>query len=207
MEQLQLSAARRALRGKGGAHQVRREGNIPAIVYGRERSPLPIAVPAVVLRRMLQHAGASTLMVNLRIGEGADAEEQFTVIKEVQREPRSGQVLHVDFQAISLTERLTVTVPIEIVGEAPGVTEGGNLRVVLHSVEVECLPTNVPSSLTADVSGLHLHESLLAGDLALPEGVTLLTGPEEAIVIISVPTAAAPAAEEAAAEEAAAEEK
>jgi large subunit ribosomal protein L25 len=194
MEQLQLPAIRRTRRGKGGARQARREGYIPAVVYGREQDPVPIAVPAAPLRRLLQHAG-SNWMVHLRIGEGAEAQEQLAIIKEVQREPISGQMLHLDFQAISWTDRLTLTVPVEVVGEAPGVREGGLLEVVRSQVEVECLPLNIPEHLKADVSGLPLHGTLVAGDLPLPEGVTLLTDPEEPVVVIRAPAAMEASAE------------
>lgn len=201
MEQFLLQASRRTPRGKGGARQARREGHIPAVVYGRGQIALPIAVSAASLRRLLQHAPGGTLMVNLRIGEGAEAQEQFAVIKEVQREPVSGEVLHVDFQAIPSTERLTFTVPIEIVGEAPGVLEDGVLQIMLPNVAVECFPINVPEHLQADVSGLHLHETLSAGDLTLPDGVTLLTDPDKPVVVISASKGVeAPAGEEETAE-------
>lgn len=194
MEQFQLQAVRRTRLGKGGARQARREGYIPAVVYGRTQAPVSIAVPVAPLRRLLQHAG-SNVMVHLRIGEGAEVQEQLAMIKEIQREPISGQMLHLDFQAVALTDRLSLTVPVEVVGEAPGVQEGGLLELVRHNVEVECLPLNIPERLQADVSRLGLGGILVAGDLTLPEGVTLLTDPEEPIVVISAPPTVEGAAE------------
>ena len=188
MEQLQLQVIQRTPRGKGGARELRRQGNIPAVVYGGTRENLSIAVPGEMLRRILQGSSGGTMMVSLQIGAGATTEEQLTLIKEIQREPVSGQVIHLDFQAIALTDRLTVTVPIEVVGESPGVEEGGVLQVVMFNVAAECLPTNIPSSLIVDVSAVGMNESLTVADLIPPEGVTLLDDPEESVVVVRPPT-------------------
>jgi large subunit ribosomal protein L25 len=109
-------------------------------------------------------------------------------VMDAQRDPVSGVLLHVDFAPVDMLERIEVTVPLAVVGEAPGVEEGGVLQQVAYEIQVESLPGDIPQEVTIDVSGLGMHENLTLGDLTLPEGVTLLSEPEEVAVTVTAPT-------------------
>jgi large subunit ribosomal protein L25 len=109
-------------------------------------------------------------------------------VVDAQRDPVSGILVHVDFAPVNMRERIEVTVPLAVVGEAPGVEEGGVLQQVAYEIQVESLPGDIPQEITIDVSGLGMHENLTLGDLTLPEGVTLLSEPEEVAVTITAPT-------------------
>jgi len=107
---------------------------------------------------------------------------------DAHRDPVSGNLVHVDFAPVNMRERIEITVPLAIVGEAPGVDEGGVLQQVAYEIQVESLPGDIPQEITLDVSNLGMNENLTLGDLMLPEGVTLLSEPEEVAATITAPT-------------------
>jgi large subunit ribosomal protein L25 len=107
---------------------------------------------------------------------------------DVQRDPVSGRLLHVDFAPVDMQQRIEVTVPLHVVGEAPGTEEGGVLQQVAYEVQIETLPGDIPQELTLDVSSLGMNENLTLADLRLPEGITLVSDPEEVAAIVTAPT-------------------
>jgi large subunit ribosomal protein L25 len=186
VERVTLKAQVRDGVGKGAARSLRRAGAIPGIVYGRGRDPRPVAVEGRALAAALHtHAGLNVL-IDLDLG-GASGEPTVVMVREVQRDIFRHQPIHVDFHAISLTERLEAHVPIVLRGTAKGVAEGGVVEHILRDVLVECLPTQIPEQFELDVTELVVGRSLHASDLTVPEGVTLLTPPEDVIVTVVAP--------------------
>lgn len=187
MERVGLKAQVREGVGKGVARSVRRGGGVPAILYGRGRTPQPIAVDGRALSSALHtHAGLNVL-IDLDLGDGGRAEPTTVMVREIQRDIFRHHPIHVDFYAISLTERLETRVPVVLKGTAKGIAEGGVVEQQLREVLVECLPTQIPEQFEVDVTELIIGRSLHASDLIMPEGVTLVTPPEDVIVTVVEP--------------------
>ncbi len=187
MERLGLKAQVRSGVGKGAARSLRRGGTVPAILYGRGRDPKPIAVDARALTAALHtHAGLNVL-IDLELAGDGGSEPATVMVREIQRDIFRHQPIHVDFHVISLTEHLETHVPVVLQGTAKGIAEGGVLEHHLREVLVECLPTQIPEQLELDVTELVVGRSLHASDLTIPEGVTLVTPPEEVIVTVVAP--------------------
>jgi large subunit ribosomal protein L25 len=204
MERVSLSAQERAGIGKSGARRARREGFVPAVVYGRGRTPRALSVGRKDLLAALRTAGRNAL-IDLRIAQDGEGQAETVMIEEIQRDHVRREILHVDLHLISLTEALDVNVPVALTGTPEAVASGtGILEQLRREVEVRCLPTQIPDRLTLDVSGLGVGDSLHVSDLKVAEGIEILTPPEEVLAAVVAPAAeeeAAPAAEaEAAAE-------
>jgi large subunit ribosomal protein L25 len=196
MNMRELSVQRRDASGKGAAKRLRRQGLVPAILYGARSEPLPLSVSPLDLQRVLHAHGGGGVLVNLRLSD--EAETRTAVVRDLQFDPVRETLLHVDLQAVRMDEEISVEVPIRIVGEAAGVKEdAGILAVLLRAVEVSCLPSLIPEHLDIDVSALRIHDVLTVADLPLPDGVRVTAAPSQAIVTVSPPMAeeaAAPAA-------------
>jgi large subunit ribosomal protein L25 len=204
MEQ-KLVVEKREETGKGVARRLRAAGRVPAVLYGHDVEATPLSVDARDLIHLF-HTGAGT---NVLVDLVVDGREHLAMAREVQRDHIKGRFIHVDFLAVSRTQQVTVSVPVRLVGESAGVKAGGVLEHHLWDVQVECLPTEVPDAIEADVSALEIGDSLKVADLVAPGGVTILTSPDESVVAVQQPQArieleeAAEAVEgEAAAEEA-----
>lgn len=181
-DNVDLQARKREGRGKNDARRLRAEGMAPAVLYGDDGSTA-ITVPAKTVDYTLQHLGDNALY-DIRL----DSNTATARVVDVQRNPVSGQLIHVDFAPVNMRERIEVTVPLHVTGEAPGVEEGGVLQQVAYEIQVESLPGDIPQEITLDVSGLGMNENLTLGDLTLPDGVVLLSDPEEVAVTITAPT-------------------
>ncbi len=182
-ENISLQAEEREGRGKNHARRLRAQGMVPAVLYG-DGEGATLAVPAKVVDYTLQHVGDNALY-DLELGGQDDTTAR---IVDVQRNPLTGRLVHVDFAPVNMRERIVVTVPLAIVGESPGVQEGGVLNQVAYEVEVESLPGDIPQEIALDVSGLGLNENLTLADVSLPEGVTLVSEEEEVAVTVAPPT-------------------
>jgi large subunit ribosomal protein L25 len=196
-----LQAEVRRGTGKGVARKLRAAGKVPAILYGRGIAPVPLAVDRQALARVLKTAAGRNVLIDLQV----DGETHLTLARELQRDVLRGTILHVDFLKIARDVAVEVDVPLHVVGDSPGVREGGVIEHHLWSVRVSCLPANVPERIDADISRLGIGDVLRVGDLVPPEGVTILTNPDEAVLGVVVPQVlkveeAAPAAEAAPAE-------
>ncbi len=181
-----LQANEREGRGKNDARRLRTQGFVPAVLYGDGNGTTVLAVPEKVVDYTLQHVGDNALY-DLSIGGGGSSTAR---VVDVQRNPVTGRLVHVDFAPVNMRERIVVTVPLAVASadESPGVSEGGVLDQVAYEVEVESLPGNIPQELTVDVSGLGLNENLTLGDISLPEDVSLISDPEEVAVTVTPPT-------------------
>lgn len=189
MEMVEIRIERRAGHGKGAARKLRRAGTIPAIFYGPGRTTVSVGVTADEFAKKLAHLEGSHLIRLVNDG-GKDAElhDKAVLLREVQRHPVSDDVLHIDFFEVSLTERLTVSVPLHFVGKAAGVVDGGILQPVVREIEVECLPTEIPEFIEVDVSALGIHEAIHLSGVHFPEGVTPVSEPTLTIVTVLPPT-------------------
>jgi large subunit ribosomal protein L25 len=157
---------------------------LPAVLYGDgDGASTALAVPDRVVDYTLQHIGDNALY-DIDLGAGGSTAR----IVDVQRDPVSGRLLHVDFAPVDMQRRIEVTVPLHVVGEAPGTEEGGVLQQVAYEVQIETLPGDIPQELILDVSSLGMNENLTLADLSLPEGITLVSDPEEVAAIITAPT-------------------
>lgn len=187
MDTIKLEAQPRSILGKK-VKDLRRQGLVPANVYGRhlESTPVQLAERSVALQ--LQRASGSSLFT-LEV----DGSPRTVLVKQLQRHPTTGRVLHVDFYQVAMTEKLRATVPLHFVGEAPAVRQsGGTLLHSVTSVEVESLPADLPSSIEVDVSGLETTaDTITVADLRLPSGVTVLSDPAGVVATV-VPPAVAP---------------
>jgi large subunit ribosomal protein L25 len=170
---------------KSARASLRKEAMIPAVVYGKKEASTPIAVSVINFKKVWEEAGESTVVTLDGLGKGIDV-----LIQEVSIDHISGLPVHVDFYAIEADKMVEVEVPLEYVGEAPAVKLlGGNLVKVLHEVSIEALPKNLPHSIEVDISTLETFESqILAKDLKLSTGVTLITNAEEVVALVAAVT-------------------
>jgi large subunit ribosomal protein L25 len=184
---ISLEAARRSDVGKGVARKLRSGGRVPGVYYGRGEDSIPLTVVLKDLESVIETADGSNVIVDLKF-PGDAAKDRKALIREIQRDPVAGLILHLDLQHISLTERITVEVPIVLVGTPIGVKDaGGILEHLLREVEVECLPTDIPSKLEADVSALQIGDTLHVSDLKA-ERAEIKTEADRAIAAVVPPT-------------------
>lgn len=192
MATIDLAAQPRTIIGKK-VKQLRREGVVPANIYGRHADSVAIQVPAVELRHVLRAAGHTGLV---RIALDGDRAPVTTLVRQIRRESMTGNLIHVDFQRVSMTEKMTVTVPVLLVGRAPITDEGAIVVQSRDAVDVECLPGDIPQHFEVDISGVASTDAVLhVRDIAVPENVTMLTDGD--IVLVGVSMSAAEEAEEA----------
>src|SRR5436309_7648899 len=190
METVEVHIERRTGSRKSDARKLRRSGKVPAVLYGPKRATASLAVDAEEVERKLAHLEGSHLSRRVHDGHAPEAElhERMVLLREMQRHPVTGEVLHADFYEVNLTERLTVSVPLRFVGKPVGVVEGGILQPIMREVEVECLPTEIPEFIEVDVSALAIHEAVHLSELQLPEGVTSVGDAAQPLVTVLPPT-------------------
>lgn len=183
MEQLELSAAPRRVIGKQ-VKALRRAGQVPAILYGRNVEPVLIQLEVKPLTRVLSRAGQSRL---IKLSVQGQAEPHMALARAIHREPISGNLYHVDFMAVSMTEKIKVQVPVILVGESPAVQRGeGVLVQAINSVEVECLPGDLIDAIRVDVSTLDkVDAQVVVKELKESAGVEILAGPDEMVVRVT----------------------
>lgn len=199
MERMTINVEKREEVGKGSARSLRRENMIPAVLY-RGGDSKPIKFSKKELLQFINSTAGEQVMVNLQFGDGLS---KLALMKDYQVDPVKGDLLHVDFFEVSLTEKVKVSVHVTIVGDPIGVKrDGGILQYLLREIEVECLPDKIPGHIKLDISGLEIGQSLHVSDIKLEEDVKVLTDPDGVIVNVIAPAVeeAAPAAEVAAPE-------
>ncbi len=186
MQKTNLKVKIREELGKEAVKKLRHQGLIPAVVY-KGKNSLNIKLSSKDFFEVIHTKAGENAIVNLQVESKKPS--RTAIIKEIQYHPLKGDILHVDFNEISLTETLTVKVPIAVRGEAQGIKEGGILEHVLWEIEVECLPTEIPENIPVDVTPLKLGDSILVNDLQLPEGIKVLTDSTATVISLSVPHA------------------
>ncbi len=183
MEQIELKAEPRTLTGRQ-AKRLRDQGYVPAVVYGSQVETTPIQVEGKTLQRVLTKAGGNTLIA-LQVGKKKPV---LTLAREIQRDIIRHNILHVDFYQVIMTEKITAEIPLVLSGEAPALEDGGILVHGLNTVEVQCLPADLPSAIEVDLSSLAEFNDLVAvADLQVPASVTILSDPESVIARIEAP--------------------
>lgn len=169
MAQSQLTVTSRARAGKGGARTLRREGMVPGVVYGKGMAACNVAVdPKALTQAIATKAGWNTL-ITLQ-GDGP-FDGKVVILKDMQVHPLRRQATHVDFQAVDLTQKVHVMVPVHAIGKSQGEKLGGQLHIIRHELEVVCLPDNIPVSIDIDVTKLVIGEVVHINDVKLPAGV------------------------------------
>lgn len=179
---ISLQADARGPSTKSVVHELRQEGKVPGVVYGKRVGNSPIAVSEKELLSLLRQHPHAIVELDIQ-GVGKHP----VMVSEVQRHKVTRELLHVDFHQINMDEPIKTMVAIDLVGEPKGVTEGGILQVQLHEVEVRGLPKHIPESFAVDVSGLGIHESVLVSDLQVPEGIEMRANPDDVIASVLVP--------------------
>ncbi len=179
-----IKGEKRGIFGKNASRAIRREGKIPAIFYGANTASIPLTVAKTDIIRVLKsEAGENTIFKVSFNSESRDA-----MIKELQIDPVTDELLHVDLYQIAMDKIIRVSVPVVPVGEAVGVkSEGGFVDFINREVEIECLPKDIPENIEIDISSLHIHQSVKADDVKTPEGVEMLTEPDTVLILIDVP--------------------
>lgn len=187
-DQVTLAAETREGRGTGEGRRLRRAGRVPAIAYGAGLDATPVSVDALELYHALRTEAGLNALIRLEI----DGDTHLTLARELHRHPVRREILHVDFVAVDQSRTVTVDVPINLIGHAPGTDEGGVVDQVRFDVHVEVLPLEVPDSFELDISDMQVGDVKRLGDLALPEGVDLLDDPDATVVSVSVPAMEVP---------------
>ena len=189
MADLVLNVTERVEKGSTQVKRLRKEGFIPGVIYGTGNDNVHLKVSMQDLLHLLHGHAAENLILVLKIKRSDNKEEVRNVlIRELQKNPMSDEFVHMDFMEISMTEKLEVSVPIETIGDAVGVIEqGGVVEHVLREIEIECMPKDVPELLEVDITELRIGDALLVKDVPLPPDVSLVTDPEETLVMVVVP--------------------
>jgi large subunit ribosomal protein L25 len=196
-KQVKLTARPRSQSGRNAVKSVRARGSVPAVIYGHHTTPANLEVSHRELEILLSHAVGENILVDLEIQEGANKSNQLSLIQEVQRHTLRNQILHVDFQAVSMTEKISADITIEPFGESDGVKNfGGLLEQSMRSITIRCLPQDLPEIIKVDVSALKVGDSIHIRDLQLPNGVEADVDADLTVFIVAEPAVAteAPAA-------------
>jgi large subunit ribosomal protein L25 len=184
MERYQLEAEVRHETGKGVARSIRRNGMIPAVVYGKHLGSKSLVLDP----RDLHNKLGGNAIFDLTIKDIENNNKETVMIKDIQKDPVKSNIIHIDFQYISMDEKISISVPIHLVGDAPGIKQGGILQQLLREIDLECLPINIPAHIDVDVSNLNLGDSIQLADIDITEDVNVLTSMDDVIATVVVPT-------------------
>ena len=188
-KQQKLNAQKRDTAGRSAVNKIKQQGLVPAVIYGAREEPMKLTISAREIGTLLSRATSEHVLVDLEIADGGAKTNRLALIQEVQHHPLKRNVLHVDFHAVRADEKLHADIPVEPTGEADGVKNfGGILEINLHTVEVECLPKDLPEIIIIDVSRLGVGDAIHIKDLQLPEGVTVRGDGDLTVVRVAAPT-------------------
>jgi large subunit ribosomal protein L25 len=207
MERLKITAEVRESGRKGVTRRLRKDGRIPAVLYGRGEKPLNLSLPTKEFTHMMKGASGMNALIDLNLNAGGTSSQVVVMVKDYQTDVLRHFISHLDLLKIDMAQKIVVKVPVHVVGKAVGVTNGGLVEQVSREIEVRCLPGSIPEKIDVDITPLDIGNSLHTKDLLLPEGVEAVTGADQTIVSVALPReeeVAAPVAEAAPAEGAAA---
>ena len=186
-KQVKLAAERRTALGRSAVRKLKARGTVPAVIYGAKNKPEALQISKRDISVMLSHASGENILVELEID--GDTQSRLALVQEVQHAPLGGDVLHVDFHAVSMDEMIEADVPIEASGIANGVKNfGGLLEQNVRSLSIECLPRDLPDVITVEVSALNIGDAIHVRDLQLPSGVTTRVPPDLTVISVMAPT-------------------
>ncbi|MCX6970470.1 MAG: 50S ribosomal protein L25 [Verrucomicrobia bacterium] len=190
-KQVKLSARPRSESGRNAVKQVRARGGVPAVIYGSKDKPANLEISRRDIEALLSHAVGENILVELEIDEDGKKTNRLSLIQEVQHHPLRGEVLHVDFNAVSMTEKISADIVIEAYGEPDGVKNfGGLLEQSMRSVTLKCLPQHLPELIRVDVSALKIGDSIHVRDLPLPAEVQADEDADLTVFIVAEPAVA-----------------
>lgn len=192
---IELLAESRSKIGKGAARRLRRENKVPGVVYGPKANPLPVAVAAKALEKLLKELGEESKLLKLSVEDGNERQLRQVLIREVQVHPVRRRFLHIDFYEVPLDHPIVVEVPVELLGEAVGVKQGGMLNQVRRALAVRCLPAEIPDKVTIDVSMLGVGDAVHVADLANNFPFELVDDAHMTVVTVNAPESLTEAAE------------
>jgi large subunit ribosomal protein L25 len=192
---VELRVMKRTQLGKGASRRLRREEAVPAILYGPKTSPMPLAVPAIALLKLLREVGQESKLIRLVIGDGDAQQIRQALIREVQTHPVRRRFLHIDFYEVPLDQPIVVEVPVELDGESIGEKKGGVLDLIRRTLSVRCLPGEIPDRIHIDISNMDLGSSIHVADLVGRVPFELVDDRSFAVVAIGAPEEAAVATE------------
>ncbi|MGI8481216.1 MAG: 50S ribosomal protein L25 [Chthoniobacterales bacterium] len=184
-KQVKLTAERRTALGRSAVRKLKAQGRVPAIIYGAKEKPEALQVSRRDINAMLSHAAGENILVELEIA----GTNRLALVQEVQHSPVGGDVLHIDFHAVSMDEMIEADVPLEPIGTPNGVKNfGGLLEQSLRSLAIECLPRDLPDVITVDVSALNIGDGIHVREITLPSGVTTRVQPDLTAFSVLAPT-------------------
>jgi len=188
MEEIFLEVEPREETGRAKAKDLRGAGLIPAVVYAAGKKSQAIKISRSVLLRLIHQHRIEGVLINLKVKDDKKHAPRSCLIKEIQYDPVYEDIVHVDFNEISLTKAIKVNVPVAVKGEPAGVKqEGGSLEHILWEIEVECLPTNIPKDIEVDVSNLKIGDAIHIKDIVAPDGVKILNDPSAIVLSVVAP--------------------
>ena len=196
MAQSTLNVIKRKRMGKSGAREIRKEGNIPAVLYGKGTETLSLVINPSELKEALSTDAGENTLLEIRIKDEEAEIQKLSLLREVQYDYLTDKPIHLDFQALDMNVKITVAVPVHIEGSSIGVKEGGILEEILREISVECLPTNIPNSFSVDVTELEIGHSIHVKTLEIEEGINILHEDEDTIVTVLAPKVEAEPTEE-----------
>lgn len=199
-KQPKITAQTRTGIGRSAVNKLKQQGFVPAVVYGGKDKPIALQLNAREIATLLAHSTSDHFLVDLEITDGENTTNRLALIQEVQHHALKRNVLHVDFHAVRADEMIHSEIPVEALGEPIGVKSyGGILELAMHSVEVECLPKDLPEVISLDVSALNVGDAIHIKDLVLPEGVKARADGELTVIRVAAPKVEVEPAPEAAA--------
>jgi large subunit ribosomal protein L25 len=188
MAHVALTAQSRKGTGKGAAHALRRQALIPAVFYGPEVDPVHLSLKYRDLEKLIRTGAGENVIIDLAIETGESTLSHRAMLKEIQLDPVKRTILHVDLYEISMDKKIEVEVPITLTGTPKGASEGGILQQVTRTLEISCLPDNIPDAFELEVTELNIGDSLHVSDLKIPEGIEVLVEEELTIATVVPPT-------------------
>lgn len=198
MKSVSLTAFPRSVAKRSGVKKLRSTGRVPAVIYGGKSQPQNLEINVKDIENIIHHSASENVLLDLAVEGGT----RLALVKEIQHHPLSGEILHLDLHSVSATEKVTVTVPVEPVGEAAGVKVGGGvLEHVLFKIKVRATPKDLPEVINVDVTALEIGKSVHLGEIKLPEGVEAIGKKDVPVFTVAAPVSEA---QEAAAAEGAA---
>ena len=180
-----LEAKLRNETGKGSSRRIRSSGAIPAVIYGREQDTISLTIDSRESKRLFQSVSVENTIINVKIDN--EDEEFETLVREIQVHPHRDDILHVDFYRIERGVALEVEIPVDFIGNAQGVKEGGVLEILFRELRVKCRPSQIPETIVVDISELEIGSSLKVSDIDIDEEVELMADPGQAVCMVALP--------------------
>jgi large subunit ribosomal protein L25 len=200
MSNYTIAADVRKTTGKGAARQLRREGKIPAVLYGRKTEPIMLAVETARLDRLLRQGAGESSLIDVQVQDENKSDRHTVILKELQVDPVKQSFRHADFHEIAMDEEITLEIPIELTGTPAGIEQGGVLENIRRYLSISCLPDKLVDKISVDVSGMDIGDTLHVKDIALPPGLNVQEDQDLAVATVAAPSVEAEAVGEATAE-------